>query len=228
MAGEAKPQAKPKSGWLNLLADYGPVVIFFAVYRYHLPDADNDPVGQMLAVVKSTGAFMVAAVTALVFSRLKFGHASPMLWLSTALIVGFGGLTILLHDEVWVQRKPTAIYLMFGVVLLLGVWRRQAYLKYLLEAAFEGLSDEGWLKLSRNWGVFFFALAALNEILRYRFNSHTHGLFGMDGFSTWIAAKLWVFMPLSFLFTFTQIPMLMRHGLLQEAEAEVISDPPHE
>jgi len=220
--------ARPKTGWLNLLVDYGPVVIFFVAYRYYQPSESGDPIGQMRAVLMSTGAFMVAAVTALVFSRFKFGHASPMLWLSTALIVGFGGLTILLRDEVWVQRKPTAIYLMFGVVLLFGVWRGQAYLKYLLEAAFEGLNDVGWLKLSRNWGLFFFVLAALNEVLRHNFNKDTHGLFGMDGLSTWIAAKLWVFMPLSFLFTFTQIPMLMRHGLLQEAEEEVITDPPHE
>lgn len=217
MAGETKPQTKAKPGWLNLLVDYGPVLIFFAVYRYYLPHADGDPVGQMLAVVKSTGAFMVAAVTALVFSRIKFGHASPMLWLSTALIVGFGGLTILLRDPFWVQVKPTAIYLLFGIVLLFGVWKGKAYLKYLLEAAFEGLTDEGWLRLSRNWGIFFFALALLNEVLRQVLT-----------FDSWIAAKLWVFMPLSFLFTFTQIPMLMRHGLMAEAEEEVISDPPHE
>lgn len=217
MTEEAKPQAKPKTGWLNLLVDYGPVVIFFVVYRYYLPSESGDPVGQMRAVLMSTGAFMVAAVTALVFSRFKFGHASPMLWLSTALIVGFGGLTILLRDPFWVQVKPTAIYMLFGVVLLFGVWRGQPYLKYLLEAAFEGLSDQGWLKLSRNWGIFFFALAVLNEVLRQ-----------VLSFDSWIAAKLWVFMPLSFLFTFTQLPMLMRHGLMAEAEEEVITDPPHE
>jgi len=222
MTGEAKPQAKSKPGWLNLLVDYGPVVIFFVVYRYYLPDADDDAFGQLQATLKGTAAFIVAAVAALTFSRLKFGHVSPMLWLSTGLIVSFGGLTILLRDPVWVQIKPTAIYVLFGVVLLFGFWRGKAYLKYLLEAAFEGLSDEGWLKLSRNWGVFFFFLAGLNEVLRHYYNLDN------NNFGTWIWAKLWVFMPLSFLFTFTQIPMLMRHGLLAEAEEEVITDPPHE
>jgi len=217
MGERQRPAAKAEPGGPHVLVDFAPTLFVLAVYPHHLPSADGDPVGQMLAVVKSTGAFMVAAVTALVFSRFKFGHASPMLWLSTALIVGFGGLTILLHDPFWVQIKPTAIYLLFGVVLLFGVWRGQPYLKHLLEAAFEGLSDQGWLKLSRNWGIFFFALAALNEVLRQALT-----------FDSWIAAKLWVFMPLSFLFTFTQIPMLMRHGLMEEAEEEVISDPPHE
>ncbi len=222
MTGEPKPAEKPKSGWLNLVVDYGPVLVFFLTYRQFSPSGHNDPIGEMLAVVKSTGAFMVAAVAAVVVSRWRLGRVSPMLWLSTLLIVGFGGLTILLRDPIWIQIKPTAIYMLFGTVLLVGVRRGQAYLKYLLEAAFEGLSEQGWLKLSRNWGLFFFFLALLNEGLRRYYNVEN------GNFGTWISMKLWLFMPLSFLFTFTQLPMLLRHGLLKEAEEEVIADPPHE
>ena len=211
---------KPKSGWLNVVVDYGPVLVFFLSYRHFSPADHNDPVGEMLAVVKSTAAFMLAAITALVVSRWKLGKISPMLWLSTALIVGFGGLTILLRNPLFIQIKPTAIYALFGITLLVGVWRRQAFLKYLLEAAFEGLDETGWLKLSRNWGVFFLLLAALNEVLRQYYNV-ANGNFG-----TWISLKLWLFMPLSFLFTFTQLPMLLRHGLMQEAKDEVLTDPP--
>jgi intracellular septation protein len=99
----------------------------------------------------------------------------------------------------------------------MGVWRGKALLQYLLQAAFEGLDQTGWMKLSRNWGIFFLALALLNEVLRHRLD-----------FGDWIAAKLWVFLPLTFLFTFSQIPMLLRHGLASGAEAEVLSEPPHE
>ena len=218
----AAPKAKTKQGWLNIAVDYGPVLVFFLSYRHFSPSDHNNPIGEMLAVVKSTAAFMLAAITALVVSRWRLGRISPMLWLSTLLIVGFGGLTILLRDPVWIQIKPTAIYLMFGITLLVGAWRGRPFLKYLLEAAFEGLSDAGWLKLSRNWGFFFLALAVLNEVLRQYYNV-ANGNFG-----TWISLKLWLFMPLSFLFTFTQLPMLLRHGLLAEAEGEVVSDPPHE
>jgi intracellular septation protein len=216
-------KTKPKSGWLNLLVDYGPVVVFFLVYRYYSPSADHkNAVAEVSAVVISTMSFMVAALIALGVSWWRLKHISPMLWLSTVLIVGFGGLTILLRDPFWIQVKPTAIYLLFGVVLLAGVARGKAYLKYLLEAAFEGLDAQGWLKLSRNWGLFFFALAVLNEVLRQFYNVQN------GNFDTWISLKLWLFMPLSFLFTFTQLPMLLKHGLMQEAEAEVLSDPPHE
>ena len=218
----AVPKAKAKQGWLNIAVDYGPVVVFFLVYRHFSPSDHNDPIGEMLAVIKSTAAFMLAALTALVVSRWRLGRISPMLWLSTLLIIGFGGLTILLRNPVFIQIKPTAIYLLFGITLLIGAWRGRPFLKYLLEAAFEGLSDAGWLKLSRNWGFFFIALAVLNEVLRQYYNV-ANGNFG-----TWISLKLWLFMPLSFLFTFTQLPMLLRHGLMQEAEGEVLSDPPHE
>jgi intracellular septation protein len=215
---DQSPQpAKSKSGWLNLLVDYGPILVFFVVYRYYSPDAGEDAVRELLAVVRGTGAFIVAALIALAVSKWRLGRVSPMLWLSTALIVGFGGLTLLLNDPFYVQIKPTAIYLLFGIALLVGHARGHALLQYLLEAAFEGLSREGWLKLSRNWGLFFLLLAALNEGLRFYLS-----------FGDWLAAKLWVFLPLSLLFTFSQVPMLLRHGLAVGDEEEVVVNPPHE
>ena len=218
---ETQPKPKQKTGWLNVLVDYGPVLVFFLSYRYFSPSSQNDSIGVVFAVVRSTAAFMVSAIAALLFSRLWFGRISPMLWLSTTLIVGFGGITIVLGDAKWIQIKATVIYVLFGTTLLFGYIRGRAYLKYLLDTAFEGLSDEGWMKLSRNWGFFFFFFAALNEVLRYKFNQENGGL------DTWAAMKIYVFMPLSFLFTFAQLPMLLRHGLLQEAEGEVLADPPH-
>ncbi len=207
---------KPGSGWINLLVDYGPLIVFFAVYWFYAPADKEDGIGLIFAVIRSTGAFIVAALIALALSRWLTGKISRMLALSTALIVGFGGLTVLLRDPFYVQIKPTALYLFFGAVLLAGWLRGKALLQWLLEAAFEGLNDEGWLKLSRNWGVFFLFLAVLNEVLRQ-----------MLSFGDWLTAKVWVFIPLSFLFTFTQLPMLLRHGLsLEGAEEEKTSPPP--
>jgi intracellular septation protein len=212
MTEETAP--KPKSGWLNILVDYGPLLVFIGVYKFYQPP-ETSTFGEIAAVIYGTIAFMVAAVVALVFSKFKFGHVSPMLILSTALIVGFGGLTIWLQDEKFIQIKPTAIYLLFGALLIGGWLRGKALLQILLEAAFEGLNREGWLKLSRNWGLFFVFMAGLNEVLRLQLS-----------FESWLWAKLWVFMPLSFLFTFTQIPMLLKHGLALEEKDEVIKDEP--
>lgn len=201
---------KQGTGWLNVAVDYGPLLVFFLVYRHFSPESREDAVGEVFAIMRGTAAFMAAALLALGVSKWRLGKVSPMLWLSTLLIVGFGGLTILLHDPFYVQIKPTVIYLLFAVALLIGVARGKALLKVLLETAFEGLNDTGWMKLSRNWGLFFLVLAALNEGLRHYLS-----------FGDWLAAKLWVFMPLSFLFTFTQIPMLLRHGLAESAEESV-------
>ena len=209
----ADAKTKP-SGWLNILVDYGPILVFFAVYKFY-SSGDGAPASEILAVVRGTGAFVVAALIALAVSKWRLGRVSPMLWLSTALIVVFGGITIWTGDQRVIQAKPTVIYVVFGVLLLVGYSRGSALLKILLEAAFEGLDDAGWLKLSRNWGLFFLALAALNEFLVWYLD-----------FGAWLAAKLWVFLPLSFLFTFSQIPMLLKHGLAAEGVKEEEQTPP--
>ncbi|WP_114522057.1 inner membrane-spanning protein YciB [Altererythrobacter sp. ZODW24] len=211
---QIKAEAKPKSGWVNLAVDYGPLLVFFLVYKFFAAD-EPDAASELFALIRGTLAFMVAAVIALAVSKMRLGKVSPMLWFSTVLIVGFGALTVFFGDPTFVQLKPTIIYVVFGVALLVGYALGKALLKYLLEAAFEGLNDLGWLKLSRNWGVFFLLLAGLNEALRYYLS-----------FGDWLAAKLWVFIPVTFLFTFTQIPMLLKHGLSFEDADEAIKNPP--
>lgn len=213
-------EAKKSSGWLSVLVDYGPLVVFLVVYKIFSPE-ESSAGDEIVAIIYGTGAFIIAAIAALIASRLILGKVSPMLWFSTALIVGFGALTILFGNPIFVQLKPTIIYGAFGVILLVACyWKGKAMLKVLLEAAFEGLSDAGWLKLSRNWGFFFLALAALNEVLRYFYNVDN------GTFETWLWAKFWVFMPLTFLFTFSQIPMLLKHGLDVGQEDEVIENKP--
>lgn len=213
-AARASGQQKPGSGWINVAVDYGPLLVFLGVYRWFAPD-EAEPIAELAAVIKGTMAFMLAAVIALAVSKWRLGRVSPMLWFSTALIVGFGALTVFFGDPTFVQLKPTIIYTTFGIALLVGVWRGRALLQILLEAAFEGLTHKGWLKLSRNWGIFFLALAVLNEGLRHYMS-----------FEGWLWAKLWVFLPLTFLFTFSQIPMLLKHGLSLEGVDEESRTPP--
>ena len=203
---ETSEAKKAGAGWLSVIIDYGPLAVFLIVYRSMAPD-EASAGSELLAIIYGTGAFMVAAVVALIASRMLLGKISPMLWFSTALIVGFGALTIAFGDPIFVQLKPTIIYLVMGSALLIGWLRGVPLLKILLEAAFDGLSQEGWLKLSRNWAVFFLFLAGLNEVLRAMYNEAN------GQFETWLWAKFAVFMPLTFLFTFANIPMLLKHGL---------------
>lgn len=207
MTQDIHPEAAPKKdakkapAWLSFITDFAPLLIFFIVYQLNAPDGEGQTVQTLYAITYSTGAFMLAAVAALALSLWKTGRVSPMLMLSVILIVGFGALTIYFQDETFIQIKPTIIYGFFAAVLFGGLLRGKAVLKYLLHVAFEGLSDEGWIKLSRNWAIFFVFLAGLNEVLR-----------AILSFDNWLTVKVWGIPAISFLFTFTQIPMLMRHG----------------
>ncbi len=196
--------------------------MFFGVYRYFSPSDATDAVGEVMAVVRSTAAFVLASLIAIAVSKWKLGHISPMLWLSTGLIVFFGSLTVIFQESFWIQIKPTVIYLVFGLSLLIGWLRGVSLVKLVFGTAFEGLTERGWMLLSRNWAFFFLLLAAMNEVLRAMFNE-ANGQFG-----TWITAKLWIFLPLTFLFTFAQIPMLMRNGMAEDEAKDALGEIPPE
>jgi intracellular septation protein len=188
------------NGNLSLALDFGPLLVFFLTYKGAgwLWGANNP----ITAMSIGTAAFMAAIVIAVVISKVKLGRVSPMLWLSAMLILFFGGLTIYFHDQRFIQIKPTIIYSFFALMLFGGLLRGKALLKYLLQAAYDGLTDEGWRKLSRNWAVFFIAMAIANEAMRRSMS-----------FDAWLAIKVWGVTIVSILFAAANIPMLMRHGL---------------
>ena len=98
-------KSKAGSAWI-LLLDYGPLLIFFATYKL---------MGSGLqGTLAATLAFMVAAVISIVVGLMVVGRVSPMVWLSTGLIVGFGAITLYLRDPKFIQMKPTIIYLLFA------------------------------------------------------------------------------------------------------------------
>ena len=182
-------RAKRTPGWLPAALDYAPLVLFFIGYK-------------LLGVLGGTAIFMVAIATAVVISKWKLGRISPMMWMSAILVLVFGGLTLYLHDPKFIQIKPTIIYSILSAILFGGLLRGRALLKAVLEHGYDGLSDRGWLLLSRNWAWFFAAMAVVNEILRRSV-----------GFDAWLTIKVWGVTILTILFATANVPMLMRHGL---------------
>ncbi len=202
-ATEVVAPKKSEGSLLPLLLDFGPLLIFFVVFK--LTQSDGAALASTRAAVNGTLAFMAAILVAVAVSKWKLGRVSPMLWLSAVLVVGFGALTVYFNDESFIQIKPTIIYTAFAVLLLGGWMTGRPLLRYLLQAAYDGLDETGWMKLSRNWGLFFAAMALINEVLRYSLD-----------FETWLTVKVWGVTALSFLFAMSQIPMLMKHGLAIE------------
>lgn len=201
-------KTKQGSAWTMLL-DYGPLLVFFITYKLN-----GSGLG---ASLYATGAFMVAALISIGVGLSLFKRVSPMVWISTILIIGFGAITLYLHDPKFIQMKPTFIYVGFAVLLGGGLLRKKALLKWLFGPVFPGLTEEGWLKLSRNWALFFLALAIANETMRQ-----------MLTFDTWLTLKFWGVTIVSLVFAIANMPMLLRHGLDPDKKEEAIAETPVE
>jgi len=192
--GPARPgQAGPGSG-ARLLIDLGPLLIFF-VTNFFAPVPDS------LKIFVATGAFMAAMIIAMLISQLRYRHISPLLWFSGLMVVVLGGLTIWLHNETFIKIKPTIYYCVIAALLLFGMYSGRNLLKLVLGAAYPGLTDRGWHLLTRNWVIFFLVMAVINE-----------AVWRSTDTDTWVAFKLWVFLPVTFLFAIANVPLLMRHG----------------
>ncbi len=189
--------AKAKNGKLNFALDFGPLLVFFLGSRFG--HSESDPVQGPLV---GTAAFMVAIIIAMIIAKLKLGRISPMMKMSAVLVVGFGALTLWFRDFGFIQHKATAVYLLFAAIILIGWLRRKPALKYLLEAAYDGLTENGWLKLSLNWGLFFLALAGLNEAMIPILTADQY-----------ITVKTFGLPALTFVFALANIPMLLKNGL---------------
>jgi intracellular septation protein len=194
------PAKPPHNGTLSLALDFGPLLVFFLTYKG--VGWIWGPGNPITAMTFGTAAFMASIVIAVIVSKVKLGRVSPMLWLSALLILFFGGLTIYFHDQSFIQIKPTIIYAFFALMLFAGWLRGKPLLQYLLQAAYDGLTHEGWMKLSRNWALFFVAMAVANEAMRRSMS-----------FDTWLAVKVWGVTIVSVVFAGANIPMLLRHGL---------------
>ncbi len=183
-------EIKEEKGMRRLYAtalELGPLVLFFAV---------NSKWGIFIG----TGVFIVATAIALPCYRWMEGRWPIMPMVGGFFVLVFGGLTIWLQDETFIKLKPTIVNCLFGLILGCGLlFFRRPLLKPIFGAAFK-LTDEGWWKLTVRWALFFFVLAAINEVMWRRFST-----------DTWIASKMFLSFPLTLVFAFLQVPLLKRH-----------------
>ena len=171
---------------VKLVLELGPLVVFFtANARWN--------------IFVGTAAFMVAVLAAFALSYFLTRRVPLMALISAVVVVVFGGLTLMLHDALFIKLKPTIIYILFGTILLGGL----AAGKPLLAIVFDqmlNLTEEGWRKLTLRWGLFFFTMAALNEVV-WRTQST----------DTWVTFKAFGVLPLTFLFAALQYRVLTRY-----------------
>ena len=209
-------QKAPLNPTLKLVLDIGPLLLFFiansrpAIFlpllRPILPE--GIVTGERAGIFVATAVFMAAVVIALVVSY-ALTRQLPIMPLITALIVlVFGSLTLVLHDELFIKLKPTIIYLLFAGVLLGGLAFGKPLLGLVFDSVFH-LSEEGWRKLTLRWAIFFVALAILNEIV---WRTQTTDV--------WVSFKVFGVLPLTFLFAVLQFPLMSKYAVPQPKEQE--------
>jgi intracellular septation protein len=182
------PDKKKLNPILKLVLDIGPLVLFFAA-------------NAKFGIFAATGAFMVAVLIALAVAYTITRRIEVMPIVTAIIVVIFGGLTVVLHDELFIKLKPTIIYLLFGGTLLGGLALGKSLLGVVFDQMFH-LTDEGWRKLTWRWALFFLALAVLNEIV-WR-NAST---------DFWVSFKLFGVVPLTFLFGALQMPLITKYSV---------------
>lgn len=147
----------------------------------------------------ATGVLMVASVLSVIAAWFLLGHVTPMLATTTGVVLFFGALTFAYDDTRFFKMKPTAVNLLFALVLGIGLLTGRPLLKKLLGEALN-LTAEGWRLLTIRWIAFFISLAVANEII-WRTQSETF----------WVNFKLFAILPLTFAFMIAQVGLIKRH-----------------
>ena len=178
---ELKPQL------IKLALEIGPLAVFFLA-------------NARFEIYVGTACFMVAMVLSLILSWVLLRRIAVMPLVSGILVLLFGGITLLLHDDTFIKIKPTAINTLFGVTLLGGLLFKQSLLRYVFGDVYK-LKDEGWRILTWRWGLFFLALAVVNEVV---WRTQTTDF--------WVAFKVWANMPVTVLFAASQLPVLTKYA----------------
>jgi intracellular septation protein len=172
---------------LKMALDIGPLILFFVM-------------NAKLGIYYATGSFMVAVLAALAVSYALTRHVAIMPVVTAVVVLVFGGLTLVLHDDLFIKLKPTIIYLLFAGALFFGIMFDKPLLGAVFDSVFH-LTEEGWRKLTWRWALFFVFLAVLNELV---WRTQTTEF--------WVSFKLFGVIPLTLLFGALQYPLLMKYA----------------
>ena len=177
--------------FLKFITDFGPLLIFFTIYY----KSGNNLSAAIPPLIIST----LIAVAIMYFVEKKI----PYVPLIGAVVISlFGGLTLYFNNPIFIYMKPTIVNLIFAAILLISnLHFNKNYLKLFLQTAFQ-LNDEGWKKLNFRWAYFFIFLALINECV---WRTQTEYI--------WVNFKVWGILPLTFIFTALQLPLINKHKI---------------
>jgi intracellular septation protein len=177
--------------FLKFITDFGPLLIFFTIYY----KSGNNLTVAIPPLIIAT----IIAVIVMFFVERKI----PYVPLIGGIVISlFGGLTLYFDNPIFLYMKPTIVNIIFAAILIISkIFFDKNFLKFFLQTAFQ-LSEIGWNKLNFRWAYFFIFLAILNELV-WRTQPET----------TWVNFKVWGMLPITFIFTALQLPLINRHKI---------------
>jgi intracellular septation protein len=134
-----------------------------------------------------------------------------MQWVSLGVIVIFGGATLISQDETFIKFKPSVLYILMALALIIGEYGfGKNFLKQLMSSKVQ-VEDSVWRVLVNAWGVFFLGMSALNLWVAYNFDT-----------DTWVNFKMFGGMGLMFVFVLGQAVYLSKYLQHDEPEAQEV------
>jgi len=177
--------------FLKFICDFGPLLIFFTIYY----KSGNNLTAAIPPLIIAT----VTAVAIVYFVEKQIPYV-PLI--GGIIITLFGGLTLYFNNPIFIYMKPTIVNIIFaGALIISKVFFNKNFLKFFLQTAFQ-LNEIGWDKLNFRWAYFFIFLALINEVV-WRTQPET----------TWVNFKVWGILPITFIFTVLQLPLIRRYKI---------------
>ena len=174
------------------VVDFAPLLLFFVAYR-------------LFDLYAATATVMVAAVAAAVLGYWFDRKLHPVPVATAVIILIFGGLTLYLNNDTFIKMKPTMVYALFAVVLLGGLFFNRPFVKYVLGTAVI-LKEGSWRVLTWRFGIFFLAMALINELMWRNFSN-----------DIWVTFHTFGGIGLTLLFSLSQVPFLLKHQIENSA-----------
>ena len=182
---------------LKFALELGPLVLFFLAFW-------------KFGIFVATGVMMAGVVVTLSVSWWKLRRLPIMPVVTGVIVLIFGSLSLIFHNDMLIKVKPTVLYSLFAAALFFGLAMKKPILQIMFDGALH-LTPEGWRILTWRWAFFFLALAVLNEAV---WRTQTTEL--------WITFKSFGFLPLTVLFALAQTPVVMKHEAKEEPVEEAL------
>lgn len=167
--------------------DFLPLIVFFAFYKLY-------------DIYVASGALILATALALVFTWVKYRKVEKMTLITFLMVLVFGTLTLVFHNDLFIKWKVTVIYALFALALLISQWVLKKPLVQRMLGKELTLPDKVWSNLNLAWAVFFLACGLANIYVAFWLPQ-----------SVWVNFKVFGLTVLTLVFTLLSGIYIYRH-----------------